>query len=528
MIKKKLMSENNQFEIVMQQKMDGFMVEPAPSDWQAIYDRLHPRNKRRIIWWWFPLIAALGAGFFWIYQPTTTGGLTDNITAKSVLTSDSKDVSSPDKKQSAGSSIPNPQKENNAVQSESAPLAITDNNRSDSENQPSDNSKTNITKNNRSVSSVFADNTTKRTTRKNTTYQSVQKENKAVVTRSSKGAMESRKQTATTAAPVKTTLTEMKKAPSDPNRNATTAPIENAAVDQNKNTTTDPDKNSLVDQNKITTTGPDQTAPVDPNKNTTTGPDKDAVQTGKTSSIPVKTKANRWQWAGYIGAGPNYPSDPLSIGANALAASAPDYNSGSSITYTTNSRESGWHLAGGMMAEKKMGNNWKFSAGLGINSSTWTTKSEKFKDSVFSGAFSSTVKVSSEQHKNQLWMAEIPLQFSNRISGKKAGTLWWTIGMNNQFRLRLSQNTSKDSTSRTLSSDSRTLTSAARFYQPQFRAGLMYDHSGKMHWQLQPLFQYSMTGVYTKDIADNTVMANLQLQYRMFLQGKKESKKVNK
>ena len=125
-------------------------------------------------------------------------------------------------------------------------------------------------------------------------------------------------------------------------------------------------------------------------------------------------------------------------------------------------------------------------------------------------------------------MAEIPLQFSNRISGKKAGTLWWTIGVNNQFRLSLDQNTSKDSSTRALSSDSRTLTSAAKFYQPQFRAGLMYDHMGKLHWQLQPLFQYSMTGVYTRDIADNTVMANLQLQYRIFLQGKKESKKIKK
>ncbi len=62
------MSENNPFEINMQEKLDGFRIEPAASDWQAIYERLHPRNKRRIIWWWLPLVAALGAGIFWAYN----------------------------------------------------------------------------------------------------------------------------------------------------------------------------------------------------------------------------------------------------------------------------------------------------------------------------------------------------------------------------------------------------------------------------------------------------------------------------
>ena len=212
---------------------------------------------------------------------------------------------------------------------------------------------------------------------------------------------------------------------------------------------------------------------------------------------PLKARTHRWQWAGYIGAGPNYPSDPLSLGPRALASNAPDYSSGGSIIYTTNSRENGWHIAGGIVAEKKLGNNWLFSAGLGINSSTWTTKSEKFKDSIFSGALSSTVKISTEQHKNQLWMAEVPLQFSNRISGKKAGSLWWTIGMNNQFRISLNQNTTKASSSTASLSDRRSLNSSSRFYQPQFRAGLLYNHNGMVHWQIQPLFQYSLTGVYT-------------------------------
>ena len=42
-------------------------------------------------------------------------------------------------------------------------------------------------------------------------------------------------------------------------------------------------------------------------------------------------------------------------------------------------------------------------------------------------------------------MAEVPLQFSNRIAGKKSGSLWWTIGINNQFRMKFTQQSVTDS-----------------------------------------------------------------------------------
>jgi len=58
-------------EILMQEKMEGFRLEPSPSDWQAIYDRLHPGKKRRVIWWLLPLVAALIGGALW-YSNTQT------------------------------------------------------------------------------------------------------------------------------------------------------------------------------------------------------------------------------------------------------------------------------------------------------------------------------------------------------------------------------------------------------------------------------------------------------------------------
>ncbi len=246
------------------------------------------------------------------------------------------------------------------------------------------------------------------------------------------------------------------------------------------------------------------------------------------TTIPVKENIRRWQWAAYLGAGPNYPSDPIALGPTALAVSAPDYSSGNARTYTNSSNENGWHFNAGLMAEKKLGKNWLFSTGIGVNTNTWKTTIEKYKDSIFSGSLQSRYKLSSEQQKYQLWMAEIPLQFSNRIAGKKAGSLWWTIGLNNQFTLSLKQQIEADSLQGSQLSDSRSLTSSARFYQPQLRLGLMYNHDGRVHWQLLPLFQYTFTGVYSTDPPDNPLLVNLQLQYRLFFQGKKEAKRSKK
>ena len=61
------MRENNDMEILMRLKMEEFLVEPAPSDWQAIYEQLHPKKKRRFLWWWLPLAAGLSLfGAYWI------------------------------------------------------------------------------------------------------------------------------------------------------------------------------------------------------------------------------------------------------------------------------------------------------------------------------------------------------------------------------------------------------------------------------------------------------------------------------
>ena len=500
------MSENNPFEIVIQQKLEGFRVEPAPADWQAIYDRLHPRKNRRIIWWWFPLIAALGTGTFWAYHssiknPEAIVAAIPLVPDDKVLSDQKIDKSSPSIKDDKSSSSQQDEKDLSSAPKGGLNAAVVLH--PAGQIRASSNAKIPYTK--------IEDTRNKKSTPVNV-----------------------RQTTALSAKDERLEVTGQATVP---------AKKENLQVTENSNPIAAIDKTDSPQTSKASIIVPlIATAPVEKKLNegeaahieekklakdaTTIIEEKKLAE--EAATIPVKKKVSQWQWAAYLGAGPNYPADPISLMPTALAANAPVYTSGSSRTYTTASNDNGWHFSAGMMAEKKMGNNWLFSTGFGINSSTWKITTEKYKDSIFSGTLLSTNKIFTEKNNYQLWMAEIPLQFSNRIAGKKTGSLWWTIGLNNQFRLRLSRKSSTDSAQGNQISDRKSITSSARLYQPQLRLGLLYNHNARLHWQIQPIFQYSLAGVYPSGTSDNPVLVNLQLQYRLFLQGKKESGKLKK
>ncbi len=519
------MSESNAFEIVMQQKMEAFQVEPAASDWQAIYDVLHPRKKRRIIWWWIPLIAALGAGIFWTYNEKTalqhTAMVATNADKKTAEEKQIVPTGSELQKKSLATERDN-RSDNDAMAANQAGNDLSTQPSSGStstvsNHQASTPSSPNISQHQPSTRSNAIISKKQVSTSSNTNVSELQSS-----TRSNSTVSNHQASIATKSIRKNTSGTTEKQAGINPVMQSP-EPAKQDPVQETQKT----------ESPAIVTTA--QAVPEAHSENKSDAVKKDSILMNTAApstkaTIPVSNKTKRWIWGAYIGTGPNYVTEPLKMGARALSG-APDYSTGGnsgSRTYASSQEENGWHFAGGIVGEKKMGNNWLFTAGLGINSSTWKTSVERYKDSIYNGAFYSTTKVSEESNAFRLWMAELPLQFSNRIAGKKAGSLWWTIGINNQFRLSLQQKSSVDSTSGQSLSDSRTLTSTTRFYQPQFRLGLMYNHNGKVHWQLQPLFQYSFTGVYTPDISDKPVLASLQLQYRLFLQPKKEGKKQAK
>jgi hypothetical protein len=495
------MSENNPFELVMQQKLEGFRIEPAPADWQAIYDRLHPRSKRRIIWWWFPLIAALGAGTFWAYHSNINSPAAI-IAARPVVPDDK--VLYEQQTDKASASIKE-DKSSNSQQGEKDPS---------SQNKGGINSAVALhqadqiraSSNAKTPNTNIEDNRNKKSTPVNVPQ--------------------------ATALSAKDESPKMTGSATDPIKK------ENLQATKNSNPSVAVDKKDSPQTSKASITVPlITTAPVEKKSNEgetanieEKKPAKEAITileekkvAEEAATIPAKKKVLQWQWAAYLGAGPNYPVEPISLAKTAMAANAPDYSSGSSRTYITTSNNNGWHFSAGMTAEKKMGNNWLFATGIGMNSNTWKTIIEKYRDSVFNGSLSSSNKIFTEKNNYQLWMAEIPLQFSNRIAGKKTGSLWWTIGLNNQFRLGLNRKSSIDSVQGNQLSDRKSVTSTARFYQPQLRLGLLYNHDARLHWQIQPIFQYTLGGVYPSGTADNPVLVNLQLQYRLFLQRKNES-----
>ena len=496
------MSENNPFEILIQDKMDGFMLEPSPSDWQAIYDRLHPRNKRRIIWWWFPLFAAVGAGLIWINSGSPFIHGSDSMVKSEAAKESVKAIGSTD------ATSPQPVSNKNAdLQSHN------------SKNQKSIPAITALSQSGRVIdlSSTNAKNKTVSNKRTVLNQRRSRRENT-----SNKKQLVGRTENDNSNVIVATSTLSVKSI----NENSSSVLSTSTLLKEN-----DAEKNPVVesDNSKVKTDSPNTLS----SKSTDSAIDIKAIAPEqsevKPTAITVSNKPKKWSLTFYGGAGPNFTGDPIGLGARMKSADLPsNSSSGSSITYNNLSRENGWHLAMGIATEKKLGKKWLFMAGLGINSSTWSTHSDLYRDSIFANQLVSSTKISSVENNYRLSMLEIPLQFSNRIAGKKTGSVWWTIGMNNQFRLNLNNQNSIDSTAGARVSGSRSLNSFTRFYQPQLRIGLMYNHLGKLHWELQPLFQYSLVTVFENSSTTNPVMLNLQLQYRLFLEGKKQKSGTNK
>lgn len=83
------MPENN-FEIKVQQQMEGFRLKPAASVWKEVEDRIRRKRRRRIIFWWFipALLLGSGAGVAYLYY--STAPKEDNNKAAAVKPAGSK------------------------------------------------------------------------------------------------------------------------------------------------------------------------------------------------------------------------------------------------------------------------------------------------------------------------------------------------------------------------------------------------------------------------------------------------------
>lgn len=477
------MPENHDFEKAMQQQLDGFQVTPKPSDWQAVYEQLHPTKKRRPIWWWIPALLMMLALAWYISkepngtaQQAKTNVAQQSIQAKSV----------PDQINAGG-----PQVASSPTSAETEEIKTVSEKVSDQQSPSSTKSAAEHTQT--SDKAPIAKDAVAKTEKAKTSRPKIEKSSIP-------------------------TSTKSKQTPTYKNVAFVAPQSGEQATFNNTATPTFPDdlpneliynlglvQNAFANKNMIVaSTLP---API-PQKNT-----QDNDRPKNTAS--QKKQSTKWQWGVYVGIGANRLTEP--IGMMKSSADNVAAGSGSSRVVTSSTEQNGWHYDAGFFVNRKWNRNWQFTTGLGVNVSTWASSSTSYIDSLLpAGSVFSRQLVSTVEQSNTMWMLELPLQISNRIAGKSAGTFWWTAGINNQFLLTLKAETTTSRLQNNFASttDEKSLTSGVNKYQPQLRAGFIYDYAGKKtHWQLVPLLNIGL--VKPLQSGDFNLM-NMQLQGRWF------------
>ncbi|HSC54663.1 MAG TPA: hypothetical protein VLC98_13620 [Phnomibacter sp.] len=452
------MPGNHDFERAMQQQLDGFRVNPSPSDWQAVYEQLHPPKKRRPIWWWIPgLLVMVAIGWYMAKEPAGTGQAIPSGKASHLQLKKQDSTQAENKTASPTTS---------AVLDET--LAST----GKEEIETHSSAQTNQQFKQSDVESIDG----KKTEEKNAT---------------------------TTDQPA-TDLFDIAASfiASGSDKKVNTINEDEWPIVEMETTEAAAAKTEMAEAAQLPT--PIQYQPAVENK----------------WAQPKTKKAHAWTWGVYAGAGFNNPTEPIS-GAKAMmdySSSSPNGSyQGASRLVTSSSQQNGGHYNAGILLNRKWHRNWQFTAGLGVNLSTWQTNSTTYKDSILAnGAQYNSILQVQEQKKYSMYMFELPLQISNRIAGKGEGSFWWTAGINNQFLLNLHMNTTSQNLLNNFMAfnTSQSGTSGAATYQPQLRLGFLYDHAGsKSHWQLVPMINLG----FGEPIQNQSFhFNNYQLQGRWF------------
>jgi hypothetical protein len=482
------MPENLDFEKAMQQQLDGFQVTPAPSDWNAVYDRLHPQKKRRPIWWWMPaLLIMVAIGWYISKEPNGAGQAaktnTENNGGSHISTNEPATINQKRQTQTEAENGndkmgKNEPAGNNAI--------IQHVGQADGKGMENISPKSSSAKGNDAVE-------------KN--GETASKKVEIIIGTNSPAANRKSEQNTDASLVMQSGLVVPQ-----PNANAEIAHREMEAFPVNHHPLL-----QHASVNKLVPAAAILQSPI---------AHKPTYHAAGKMHVEIKNaKTLNWEWGLYAGAGANRLTKPIVL-SKALADNL-STTPGSLRRVTTTTQQNGWHYNAGVFVSRKWNSNWQFTTGFGLNASNWKTSSATFIDSILpAGNFYSRALVSTVQKNNTLYMAELPLQISNRIAGKSVGTFWWTAGINNQFLLTLKQRTNSSTVQNNFATttDEKSLTSGVNKYQPQLRAGFMYDHAGKKsHWQLQPLLNISLV----KPLASGDFnLMNLQLQGRWFFRKK--------
>lgn len=469
------MPAKNDMEILMQQKMEEFRIEPSPADWQAIYERLHPKKDRRFIWWWFPLVAGLLFGGYWL-------AIHDQSPVQNAKT--------PDLPASRTTASTNPEVDKNKPQPVKDPTASA---------------------------ALTTNSTIKRSSPSN-------RSSKRSFTKEETGSYPTHAKQSHTAEGPATDPSQKIIQPTDREEATpgTQVPLANSPAPSTFNTTEEKQEEIAIAP-AIESDAKEFNQNREENKETTasredslSAPVQTIDQALKKNSIPnISNHADKgWYLGAYAEIGLNKPTEPISMMKAADLNSSP--GSGSSTTTSEGSTSNGFHYALGLALERKL-KKMSFSFGLGIQSNTWSSTSTTYKDSIVGGNFFNRTQISNNSSKYTHIAMELPVMLNFRISGKKHSSYWLTTGLNNAITLKLNQRTDVSLLQNNANySQDNSLTSKASTYQPQFRIGFTYENTqDRYHWQLTPFMQYGLNSVVNTGSAD-THLLHFGIQTRYY------------
>jgi hypothetical protein len=487
------MRENNDMEILMQLKMEAFRMEPAPSDWLAIYEQLHPKKRKRFIWWWLPLAAGLSLfGAYW-------------------LIFEGQNKSTPDQPQPIAeirSTLPSsrPQDSTQAVP------AITDPKAGEA--------------NKGSVSVIADQRRTENLAGSGSPALSRSSQVAGTDLKTPKAQAPGEAGSRRTTDPGKSAYfasTEPASSQNKPKENLVTpiepeVPVTPGTITGSRSETSVMRTDTLMLEKVPGTKPEDQQIPADslsqsaaastqketaPDQTTTAGSETDSVRSdepatapaAKTSSIPRLSNHTEkgWYLGLYGGFGVNDPTKAMTMTKSADLISAP--SSGNSFTTVDNKDNSGLHFAFGLAIERKM-KKMSLSTGLGLQLNSWSSNRTIYKDSIFPGSFFNRTLIGNSTVNYSHLAIEIPLIMNFKIAGKKQNSYWLNLGLNNAITLKLDR---KSEPTVTLGNNSFSLDNTPAdpsTYQPQLRLGLMYENAQEgSHFQISPFMQYGLNNM---------------------------------
>ncbi len=489
------MPANNEMEILMQQKMEEFRIEPSPADWQAIYERLHPKKDRRFFWWWFPLMAGLLFGGYRI--ATHNQSLIPGTTAITAAL--------PAKKSPASAITGIAEKQSHLTQDQLSPSVVTTRPAIEKSKPsaispvqlPIDDEPTNSPDEVKQSRSAFSKKST------HNVEGSASVPSSDIIPGTDNGSPAGIKASSNSLVPVEKFPATTGNNTSEQNQN------QNAAVIQTSN---NGNEFKLIQEEKTETTSSHK----EPLKDSTLTLAPSIEQSLKKNSIPnLSNHAEKgWYLGAYAEIGLNKPTEPIGL------AKAADMNSfPGSVSITTTSQESsdkGLHYAFGLALERKL-KKMSFSFGLGIQSNTWSSTSTTYKDSIVAGNFFTRIQISNNSSNYTHIAMELPVMLNFRIAGKKHSSYWLNTGLNNAITLKLDQKTDVSMLQGNASySQDNSLTSKASSYQPQFRIGFTYENTqDRYHWQLTPFMQYGLSSM-VKSGSPDTHLLHFGVQTRYY------------